>query len=277
MNKILKIIGTSIALPLAVTLITLGINKYIEKKEKKEILEINFLILIKDIKDLLLYLETVILERKILDPYTLQNLNYNQILIDYNNLYSDESEDSFIYNVLDFYNIRMKIKKQIIEIVETPKISEYLDIQLNTNKKNIWTELGYIKFVVSVYKELEVIFIKNNLQDQLVKWDNTFTFKSLGEIKEGRKQILSTRKKELEDNLNRIMDENDIDLTKDELELGKDEKELKKDLLNLEANYHSRMSAEDYWSNNEFNSLEEVHYVIKDLCEEIYDIKAEIE
>lgn len=271
MNKILNFGLTSIAIPLLVTLITLWINKYIEKKEKKKILKTNFIILIKDVQDLLLYLESIIKNREILEKHFIQKLDYNQILIDYNSIIDNDRK--VINNLLEFYNLRTKIKKYLLD--EKIEIPDYLDKKMGVYKKNVWLELSHISFIESIYKDLDNIFIKNNLEKELKKWDENFTFKSLKEIKRDRKQMLLTRKKELENDLKRIMNENNVDLTKKDLEI--DEQELLHELHILKGAYNSQKSAENYYSKNEFNSLQEVYYQIYYQYKEIYDIKAEIE
>lgn len=240
------------------------------KELNKKILKTNFIILIKDIQDLVSYLEKIIKERNILDEYLLQEINIHQILIDYNSIY--ENKDRVIRGLLEFDNIRNKIRKYFVKKIKLP---DYIDRSLGINKENNWSNLGHIRFVEDSYKDLENIFIKNNLEKELKKWDKNFTFKSLQEIKEDRKQMLLIRKKELENNLKRIMDENNIDLTKKDLD--DDEKKLLSEINLLESEYYSQKSAEDYYSKNEFHSLQEVHCQIYYQYKEMYDIKGEIE
>ena len=155
----IKIIAIpAIIIPLVVTLLTIGIKKQLGKKDLKKLLKINFKILTRDIQELLSYLEGIIIERDVVGEYILQELDYNQILIDYNNFYGNEEE--IINNLLEFYNIRTKIKKYPIEKI---KISEHLDRQLNFKKKTDWHKLDYIRFVEEIYKQLEVVLDRKSV------------------------------------------------------------------------------------------------------------------
>ena len=233
-----NILLTSMLLPFLVSILVLLIEKDREKEKKRNMLDINLKILIKDIQDLINYLEKIIYKKEIKDNFYLQELNINQILIDYNTLYSNEKETQrIIKNLLEIDKIRTSVKEEFTSKIKLP---DYLDRKMNINNKNNIKKSSYIFFIQDTYKELDNIFIENNLLNQLKKIEPSFKFKPLKEIKKERKELLINRIEELEKEINKIEKDYNVKqiYTKDLSELTGEERKLRDEIEGIEGSYH---------------------------------------
>lgn len=253
----------SIVVSLIVTIFTIKLNSRIQKKDSLKTLELNIKILINDIQELINYLEKIIVNRSMKSNHYLQELNFNKLLIDYNNLYGKKSKET-VNNLLKFYRIRTRIEKKLLNKIK------------NCKEKEFENRLFYI--AENIYIELDNLFLKENLKCQLKEWDKNFSFKSLNELKREQKKTIQNQVDELNEDIEKIKKENKIKLDLiyklDESKLNQNQIYYKKEMKKIQSDYWGEKK--DIEISNKTDgilSIDDAYYRIVNNYKEIYNKK----